>query len=163
MHTIINTCRSNTGTGPISFCLKRVLRNLESDLSMFVHSCQKSQKKKKKKSSSSFDMRQHRNSVELRILNPCTARCKTHLICLCEVVEMKVCSSSEKNAVEFQNGTKISLIMKQNTLEKLRPSEDCLSKDAKIRLYEPFHRFEFKNSTVSSALLCTDLCEYVSH
>ena len=103
-------------------------------------------------------MRQHRNNVELRVVNPCTARCKTHLICDCEVVRMTISSTSEKKATTtFQKDAKISLIMKQNTLEKLCPSKECLSKDAIIRLYEPFHYFESENGALSNALLCTDL------
>ena len=150
-----------TGTGPISNCLKKVFRNLESDLSMFVHSCQKDDDNDKR-SSSSFDMRQHRSNVELRVVNPCTARCKTHLICDCEVLRMTISSTNEKKAATFKQDAKISLIMKQNTLEKLCPSKECLSKDAIIRLYEPFHYFESENGALSNALLCTDLCEYSS-
>ena len=151
------------GTGPISNCLKKVFRNLESDLSMFVHSCQKDDDNDKG-SSSTFDMRQHRNNVELRVVNPCTARCKTHLICDCEVVRMTISSTSEKKSrTTFQQDAKISLIMKQNTLEKLCPSKECLSKDAIIRLYEPFHYFESENGVLSNLLLCTDLCEYSSN
>jgi len=141
------------GTGPISSCLKKVFRNLESDLSMFVHTCQT---KKNSSPSSSFDMRQHRGNVDLRISNPCVGRCKTHLICECDVIR----TTDEK---KIQSGTLVSVILKQSTLERLHPNNEILSKDAIIRLYEPYHLFKLKsmhNNRRDSALLCTDLCEY---